>query len=167
MFDLGAAALIFSGALAVTPKGLPHHEVFVKAGVVSMGLTLAIAVFAGVVRAAGGAVAGFARATLGRLSKPVGESINCDEDYWISRWVGMRCLRCATLLDCGAAVAGDVGDDCRGVRADGAFVCADSRARGSEFFADDVADGGEYWRVVGAASDYWMDFTQIAVTATA
>jgi hypothetical protein len=75
MFDLGAAALIFSGALAVTPKGLPHHEVFVKAGVVSMGLTLAIAVFAGVVRVAGGAVAGFARATLGRLSKPVGESI--------------------------------------------------------------------------------------------
>ncbi|MBB5345619.1 lysylphosphatidylglycerol synthase transmembrane domain-containing protein [Tunturibacter empetritectus] len=75
MFDLGAAALIFSSALAFTPKGLPHHEVFVKAGVLSMGATLAIAIFAGVVRAAGGAVASFARGTVGLVSKPAGESI--------------------------------------------------------------------------------------------
>lgn len=75
MFDLGAAAVIFSGALAFTPRGLPHHEVFVKAGVVSMGLTLTIAVFAGIVRVAGGAVAGFARGTVGLVSKAAGESI--------------------------------------------------------------------------------------------
>ena len=75
MFDLGAAALIFSGALAFTPKGLPHHEVFVKAGVLSMGATLAIAIFAGVVRAAGGTVASFARRTVGLVSKSAGESI--------------------------------------------------------------------------------------------
>jgi glycosyltransferase 2 family protein len=75
MFDLGAAALIFSGALAFTPKGLPHHEVFVKAGVLSMGATLAIAIFAGVVRAAGGTVASFARRTVGLVSKAAGESI--------------------------------------------------------------------------------------------
>jgi glycosyltransferase 2 family protein len=75
MFDLGAAAVIFSGALAFTPRGLPHHEVFVKAGVLSMGATLAIAIFAGVVRVAGGAVASFARRTVGLLSKPAGESI--------------------------------------------------------------------------------------------
>lgn len=75
MFDLGAAAIIFSSALAFTPKDLPHHEVFVRAGELSLALTLVIAVFAGVVRVAGGVVAGFARATLGRLSKPVGESI--------------------------------------------------------------------------------------------
>ena len=43
-------------------RTLPHHEVFVRAGVLSLGATLAIAVFAGVVRVAGGAVAGFARA---------------------------------------------------------------------------------------------------------
>jgi glycosyltransferase 2 family protein len=54
---------------------LPHHEVFVKAGVLSMGATLAIAIFAGVVRVAGGAVASFARRTVGLLSKPAGESI--------------------------------------------------------------------------------------------
>jgi hypothetical protein len=76
MFDLGAAAVIFSGALAFTPKDLPHHDVFVRAGVLSMGATLAIAVFAAVVRAAGGAVAGFARGTVGMLSKSAGESIS-------------------------------------------------------------------------------------------
>ena len=75
MFDLGAAAVIFSTALAFTPDNLPHHEVFVRAGELSLALTLAIAIFAVVVRVSGGVVAGFARATLGRLSKPVGESI--------------------------------------------------------------------------------------------
>jgi glycosyltransferase 2 family protein len=75
MFDLGAAAVIFSCALAFSPKGSAHHEVFVRAGVLSMGATLAIAIFAGVVRVAGGSVAAFARGTVGRLSKPAGESI--------------------------------------------------------------------------------------------
>lgn len=75
MFDLGAAAVIFSSALAFTPKDLPHHEVFVKAGLVSLALTAVIAIFALVVRVAGGAVAGFARVTLGGLSKPLAEGI--------------------------------------------------------------------------------------------
>jgi uncharacterized membrane protein YbhN (UPF0104 family) len=75
MFDLGAAALIFSSALAFTPKGLPHHEVFVRAGAVSMGLTLTIAIFAALVRVAGAAVAAFARKTVGLVSKPAAESI--------------------------------------------------------------------------------------------
>jgi uncharacterized membrane protein YbhN (UPF0104 family) len=75
MFDLGAAAIIFSSALAFTPKDLPHHELFVRTGLLSLAATLAIAVFAVVVRVAGGAVAGFARVTLGTLSKPVAESI--------------------------------------------------------------------------------------------
>ena len=76
MFDLGAAAVIFSCALAFTPKDLPHHEVFVRSGVLSMGATLAIAVFAGAIRVAGGAVAGFARGTVGLVSKSAGESIS-------------------------------------------------------------------------------------------
>jgi glycosyltransferase 2 family protein len=75
MFDLGAAAVIFSCALAFTPKDLPHHEVFVRAGVVSMALTLTIAFFAAMVRVAGGAVAAFARSTVGMLSKSAGESL--------------------------------------------------------------------------------------------
>jgi glycosyltransferase 2 family protein len=76
MFDLGAAAIIFSCALAFTPKDLPHHEVFVRSGVLSMAATLAIAVFAGAIRVAGGAVAGFARGTVGRVSRSAGESIS-------------------------------------------------------------------------------------------
>lgn len=76
MFDLGAAALIFSSALAFTPKTLPHHDVFVRAGLLSLALTLAIAVFAGAVRVAGSVVAGFARGTVGLLSKSAGESIS-------------------------------------------------------------------------------------------
>jgi hypothetical protein len=75
MFDLGAAAIIFSSALAFTPKNLPHHDVFVRAGLLSLALTLAIAIFAGIVKVAGGVVAEFARATLGRLSKQWGESV--------------------------------------------------------------------------------------------
>ncbi len=75
MFDLGAAAIIFSSALAFTPKDLPHHELFVRTGLLSLAATAAIAIFAVVVRVSGGAVAGFARMTLGGLSKPLAESI--------------------------------------------------------------------------------------------
>ncbi len=74
MFDLGAAAIIFSCAMAVTPKSLPHHELFVRVGVGSLVVTVAIALFAVAVRVAGGTVAGFARGTLGKLSPPAGES---------------------------------------------------------------------------------------------
>ena len=74
MFDLGAAAIIFSSAMAYTPKGLPHHDLFVRIGVGSLAATLAIAIFAIVVRVSGGAVAAFARQTIGRLSAPAGES---------------------------------------------------------------------------------------------
>ncbi len=75
MFDLGAVALIFSCALALMPKNMPHHEVFVKTGLVSLGVTLAIALFAGAVKMAGGAVAGFGRTILSPVSKPAAESI--------------------------------------------------------------------------------------------
>jgi len=76
MFDLGSAAIIFSSALAFTPKDLPHHEVFVKAGFYSLAGTLFLAVFAIVVRAAGGAVAAFCRAILGNVAKNAAESLS-------------------------------------------------------------------------------------------
>ena len=110
MFDLGAAAVIFSSALAFTPKNLPHHEVFVRAGVLSLGAD------AGDCRLcrsrAGGrrrSSPGFARATLGRLSKPVGESI-------ATKILGFRdgLNALSSVRDFGmavAALAGDVGDD--------------------------------------------------------
>ena len=39
MFDLGAAAVIFSGALLFVPHNLPHHEIFVRSGKVALALT--------------------------------------------------------------------------------------------------------------------------------
>lgn len=75
MFDLGAAAIIFSGALLFAPRDLPHHEVFVRTGLVSLAGTALIALFAAVVRVSGEAVAKAVRATLGRLSAPVAASV--------------------------------------------------------------------------------------------
>jgi hypothetical protein len=76
MFDLGSAAIIFSCALAFTPKDLPHHEIFVKAGFYSLAGTLFLAIFAITVRAAGEAVAALARALLGHVAKGAAESIS-------------------------------------------------------------------------------------------
>jgi uncharacterized membrane protein YbhN (UPF0104 family) len=75
MFDLGAAALIFSGALLFAPRDLPHHEIFVRTGLFSLAGTALIAVFAVAIRVAGGAVAGVAGATLGWFSNQIGESV--------------------------------------------------------------------------------------------
>jgi hypothetical protein len=75
MFDLGAAALIFSSALVFAPPGLPHHEVFVHTGEISLAGTAFLGLFAAIVRVAGGAVANSVRAILGHLSKPIGESV--------------------------------------------------------------------------------------------
>ena len=75
MFDLGAAAIIFSGALLFVPRDLPHHEIFVRTGLVSLAGTAFLAIFAVIVRAAGSTVANLAGATLGRLSRPLGDSV--------------------------------------------------------------------------------------------
>jgi hypothetical protein len=75
MFDLGSAALIFSTALAFAPKNTPSYDIFMRVGRGSLIVTLAIAVFAGAIRMAGAAVAGFARRVLSPISKPVSNSI--------------------------------------------------------------------------------------------
>ena len=75
MFDLGAAALIFSGALLFAPRDLPHHEIFLHTGLFSLAGTALIAVFAVVIRVAGGTVAEIAGTTIGWLSKPIGQSV--------------------------------------------------------------------------------------------
>jgi hypothetical protein len=75
MFDLGSAALIFSSALAFAPKNTPDYSLFMKVGRGSLLLTAAIAIFAYVIRVAGGAVAGFARKILKPLSAGIAESI--------------------------------------------------------------------------------------------
>jgi glycosyltransferase 2 family protein len=74
MFDLGAAAIIFSGALLFVPRDLPHHEVFIHTGVVSLALTAFIAVFAVTIRVAGGAVASVVHAMLHPFSRTFADS---------------------------------------------------------------------------------------------
>jgi uncharacterized membrane protein YbhN (UPF0104 family) len=75
MFDLGAAALIFSGALLFVPRDLPHHEIFLRTGLFSLAGTVLIAVFAVLIRVAGETVAEVAGTILGWLSRPIGESV--------------------------------------------------------------------------------------------
>lgn len=76
MFDLGAAAILFSGALAFTPASAPHHEVFVKAGLLSLAGTAALGLFAVAIRVSGGVLAGMARAVFGKMSEGLGERIS-------------------------------------------------------------------------------------------
>jgi hypothetical protein len=76
MFDLSAAALVISSALLFVPKGMPHHEVFIRAGKVILKFMLASAALVGVIRLAGDVVARYARGTVGLLSKSAGESIS-------------------------------------------------------------------------------------------
>jgi uncharacterized membrane protein YbhN (UPF0104 family) len=64
MFDLGAAALIFSSSLALMPSTLPHHDIFVRVGIASLAGTLFLAGFCVAMRVAGVKVA----AMLGRLA---------------------------------------------------------------------------------------------------
>ena len=75
MFDLGAAAVIFSGALLFAPSDLPHHEIFVRTGLVSLAGTAFIAIFAVVLRVAGEAVARAVHSMLARLSRPIADSV--------------------------------------------------------------------------------------------
>ncbi|HWB33373.1 MAG TPA: lysylphosphatidylglycerol synthase transmembrane domain-containing protein [Acidobacteriaceae bacterium] len=75
MFDLGAAALIFSSALLFVPRDLPHHEVFVHTGLFSLAGTAAIAIFAVVLRVAGEGVARIAHGMLHPLSASIADSV--------------------------------------------------------------------------------------------
>jgi hypothetical protein len=75
MFDLGAAAIIFSTALAFTPRTLPHHEVFVRTGLFSLAGTVFLAAFALVVRGWGLAVAAGVKRVASRLSESFADNL--------------------------------------------------------------------------------------------
>jgi glycosyltransferase 2 family protein len=75
MFDLGAAAIIFSSALLFAPSNLPHHDIFVRTGLISLAGTAFIAIFSVTIRVAGGAVASILHATLRPISPALAESI--------------------------------------------------------------------------------------------
>jgi hypothetical protein len=73
MFDLGAAAALFSISLALTPHGDPHYKVFFRAGMASLVATAGIAIFAVSVRLAGEPIARAAQRLLGGISQNAGE----------------------------------------------------------------------------------------------
>ena len=74
MFDLGAAAVVFSSALALTPGGLAHRDRFVRVGVGSLAATLFLAGFAVIVRLRGDAVAAWLRRRVQGISPKVAAS---------------------------------------------------------------------------------------------
>jgi len=75
MFDLGAAAIIFSSALRFTPRDLPHRDIFVKTGNGSLEITIAIALFAIIVRVYGEVVARITHGLLHPLSANIAGSV--------------------------------------------------------------------------------------------
>ncbi len=154
MFDLGAAAIIFSSALAFTPKDLPHHEIFVRAGVVSLAVTSGDC---GVRWCGAGSWWGGGEVCACRAAAAIeaGGGEHFVEDHRVSRW--LECDRIeARLWAGGGAVARDVGDDWRGIPAGAALVYEYAGAGDAVVLADDAADGGKYWRVADSASDYWV-----------
>jgi glycosyltransferase 2 family protein len=75
MFDLGAAALIFSSALLFTPADLPNRALFIHTGLFSLAGTAFIALFALSIRLAGEAIATTAHAMIHPLSPSIADSI--------------------------------------------------------------------------------------------
>jgi glycosyltransferase 2 family protein len=67
-FDLGAAAILFSLTLAFGARGLPHHEAFARAGIISTAATLLVVIFAVALRLVGDRVAALAAKILHRFS---------------------------------------------------------------------------------------------------
>ena len=71
-FDLGAAAILFSVTLAFGAAGLPHHEAFTRAGVVSTLATLVVVVFAVALRLQGDRVARLVGGIVAKFSPKFG-----------------------------------------------------------------------------------------------
>jgi len=72
IFDLAAAAILFSVTLALAPRDLPHHEAFARAGILSLAATLGLAIFALTIRFAGDRIAQLATRLLQPLSPKFG-----------------------------------------------------------------------------------------------
>jgi len=74
-FDLAATAILFSVTLAFAPRDMPHHEAFVRAGIVSLAATLFLATFALSLRFAGETLAALVARMLRPLSPKLGETV--------------------------------------------------------------------------------------------
>jgi hypothetical protein len=72
-FDLGAAAILFSVTLAFGASGLPHHEAFARAGILSTLATLFVVIFAVALRLRGDRVAVITGRLVGKISPKFGD----------------------------------------------------------------------------------------------
>ena len=152
MFDLGAAAVLFSLALAITPRTAPHHEIFVRSGILALAGTAFLAIFALAIRLAGPSLAGMAESTLGRVSRPLGAGV---AEKILGFREGLNVLSSVSRVRDGlAALACAL--DVRGV-----CVCpGDARvhphagACDASLLACDAADGREHGWLAAAASDH-------------
>jgi glycosyltransferase 2 family protein len=76
LFDGGSMALLFCTAILLSPAGtLPHQELFNKFGKGGLVVTVAGALFLVAVRMAGGPIASFCEAVLGRLSHALAHAV--------------------------------------------------------------------------------------------
>lgn len=77
MFDMGSMAIIFSLTLLLAPDRatLPHHEALTRAAVIGLLLSVALGIFAALVRASGHVVAKAAHRALRPLSERVGAAV--------------------------------------------------------------------------------------------
>ncbi|HEY4010360.1 MAG TPA: lysylphosphatidylglycerol synthase transmembrane domain-containing protein [Acidobacteriaceae bacterium] len=71
-FDLGAAAILFSVTLAFGASGLPHHEAFARAGILSTLATALVVIFAVALRMRGDRVAVMTGRIVSKLSPKFG-----------------------------------------------------------------------------------------------
>lgn len=104
MFDLGAAAVVFSSALAVTPAGLAHRDRFVRVGVGSLAATLFLAVFAVAVRLRGDVVAAWMARVVARVSPKVAAAV---KEKVLEFRQGLRAI--STMREFGVAAAISLG----------------------------------------------------------
>ena len=100
MFDLGAAAVVFSCALAMSPANLEHRDRFVRVGVGSLLATLVIAAFAVFVRLKGDAVAAWLGHLLQRFSPKIAGGV---EEKILGFREGLRAV--STVREFGVALA--------------------------------------------------------------
>jgi glycosyltransferase 2 family protein len=77
MFDMGSMALIFAFTLLLAPDrdALPHHELLGRVAAFSLLASVALAVFAAVVRWSGNAIANAVERGLGVISKKIALSV--------------------------------------------------------------------------------------------
>ena len=102
MFDLGAAAVVFSSALAFTPAGLAHRDRFVRVGVGSLGATLFLAAFAIAVRLRGEVVAAWIARQMARVSPKVAAMV---EEKILDFRKGLRAISTVREILVAAAIS--------------------------------------------------------------